>query len=93
MSTSSFKESDKSNASIPQFDTDSGDANFLVSANNQLVSLKNFSTEIRSLRDVEQFIEQSTVLLDVHEENVEQLLVSIIEKVAWIAFGFLKQYF
>jgi hypothetical protein len=70
-------------SSIVRFDNDGRNANecFLVSSNQQLLTLKNFSGEIRALRDVEQFIDQSTILLDVSADSLEQLLITVIEKV------------
>lgn len=55
----------------------------LLHSSRDLLKLKDFRSEVRASMDVEQFVHQSEVMLDLTEVSVEEIVVAMLKKVGY----------
>lgn len=57
-------------------------SSMILYTKNEILSSKDFYTEVRCRKDVDNFIENGLILLDVIENDLDKLLLNIIRKVS-----------
>lgn len=56
--------------------------NGLLHYKGEALSFKDFSSEVRAMRDVEQFVHQAEVMLDITEDGISRVIERMAKKVS-----------
>ena len=56
-------------------------SSMILHTKKKILESKDFYTEVRSKKDVDNFIENGLILLDVAENDLDKLLLGVIKKV------------
>ena len=62
-------------------------SSMILHTKKKILEPKDFYTEVRSKKDVDNFIENGLILLDVAENDLDKLLLGVIKKVNTYVFN------